>query len=108
MVSLPPANIRSRHFGELPYGRPVEAWTLRGRGGRGGRGGLELEVLTYGAIVSCLRVPDREGMIGRRGIRLRHTGWLPRGLLLSLKDELSVHAAAASVDFPVSFWAMID
>jgi RES domain-containing protein len=27
---------------------------------------------------------------------------------LSLKDELSVHAAAASVDFPVSFWAMID
>jgi hypothetical protein len=26
----------------------------------------------------------------------------------TLKDELSVHAAAASVDFPVSFWAMID
>lgn len=42
-------------FGTLPDGRAVEAWTLRGRGG------LELEVLTFGGIVSRLLVPDRAG-----------------------------------------------
>lgn len=44
----------SRDFGTLSDGRVVEAWTLRGSAG------LELEVLTYGGIVSRLLVPDRD------------------------------------------------
>lgn len=46
-----------RSFGILPDGRAVEAWILRGRGG------LELEVLTFGGIVSRLLVPDRAGRL---------------------------------------------
>jgi aldose 1-epimerase len=45
----------SRLFGILPDGREVEAWTLRGAGG------LELEVLSYGGIVSRLLIPARDG-----------------------------------------------
>jgi len=48
------ASLVSRVFGTLPDGRVVEAWTLCGAGG------LELEVLTYGGIVSRLLVPDRD------------------------------------------------
>ena len=48
------ASLVSRVFGTLPDGRVVEAWTLRGSGG------LELEVLSYGGIVSRLLVPDRD------------------------------------------------
>jgi aldose 1-epimerase len=48
------ASLVSRVFGTLSDGRIVEAWTLRGSGG------LELEVLTYGGIVSRLLVPDRD------------------------------------------------
>ncbi len=43
------------HFGHLPDGRAVEAFELRNAAG------LELRVLSYGAIVQSLRVPDRSG-----------------------------------------------
>ncbi|WOO41770.1 aldose epimerase family protein [Rubellicoccus peritrichatus] len=48
-------SITRRIFGQLPDGRAVEAWTLIGTGG------LELEVMTYGGIVTRLLVPDQSG-----------------------------------------------
>lgn len=50
-----PFGISSRPFGQIPDGRAVAAWTLIGASG------LELEVLTYGGIVSRLLVPDGRG-----------------------------------------------
>lgn len=46
-----------RPFGSLPTGEPVEAHTLTNGAG------ASVEVLTYGGIVSSLRVPDRDGRI---------------------------------------------
>lgn len=51
------SSLTSRHFGNLPTGQPVEAWTLTGPGG------LVLEVMTYGGIVTRLLAPDREGRL---------------------------------------------
>ena len=42
-------------FGRLPDGTPVERVTLRGAGG------FEVAVITFGAAIQALRVPDREG-----------------------------------------------
>lgn len=50
-------SINSRTYGTLPSGKPVEIWTLEGRGG------LVLEVITYGGIVTRLLAPDREGRL---------------------------------------------
>ena len=50
-------SLSSRHFGFLPSGEAVEAWTFRGAGG------LTLEVLTYGGIVMRLLAPDRSGRL---------------------------------------------
>lgn len=47
--------ITSRTFGFLSNGMAIEAWTLCGQGG------LVLEAITYGATVTRLLVPDREG-----------------------------------------------
>ncbi len=50
-------SIQSRIYGTHPSGKPVELWTLAGRGG------LVLEAITYGGIVTRLLVPDREGRV---------------------------------------------
>jgi len=47
--------ISSRLFGTLRNGTKVEAWTLRNRGG------LEVEIITYGGIVTRLLTRDRDG-----------------------------------------------
>ncbi len=54
--------ITSRTYGIIPAGegqeaRPVEAWTLTGRGG------LVLEVITFGGIVTRLLAPGRKGTL---------------------------------------------
>jgi aldose 1-epimerase len=49
--------LTSRVFGILPNGASVEAWTLSGSGG------LLLEIITYGATVTRLLVPDRNGRL---------------------------------------------
>jgi aldose 1-epimerase len=49
------AALSSRLFGTAAQGSPVDAWTLRGAGG------LALEIITYGAAVTRLLAPDREG-----------------------------------------------
>ncbi len=46
-----------RTFGQLPGGETVEAWTLNNAAG------ASLQVITFGAIVSHLRVPDRRGQL---------------------------------------------
>ena len=50
-----PSSLISCSFGLLPGGQSVEAWTLCGAGG------LQLEAITYGAIVTRLFMPDRHG-----------------------------------------------
>lgn len=52
-----PPFLTSRPFGVLPTGEPVTAYTLTGAGG------LSLQFITYGGIVTHLRVPDREGRL---------------------------------------------
>jgi aldose 1-epimerase len=49
------SSITSRTFGFLYDRKPIEAWTLCGRGG------LVMEAITYGATVTRLLVPDRDG-----------------------------------------------
>lgn len=45
----------SRVFGCLPNGEAVEAWTLYGAGG------ITVEAITYGATITRLLAPDRDG-----------------------------------------------
>lgn len=45
-------------FGQLPDGRPVTRFRLRNPNG------MEVETLTYGAIIRALWVPDRNGNLG--------------------------------------------
>lgn len=45
-------------FGNLPDGQSVEAFTLTNAGG------MEVKAITYGGIVTSLRVPDRAGQLG--------------------------------------------
>ena len=47
--------ISKRHFGTLPDGAPVYAWTLVNNRG------LQAEVLDYGVIIRSVTVPDRKG-----------------------------------------------
>lgn len=42
-------------FGVLPSGDTVEVYTLRNRGG------MEVKAITYGGIITSIRVPDRSG-----------------------------------------------
>jgi aldose 1-epimerase len=49
------SSIRCRTFGTLDTGASVQAWTLRGSGG------AILEVITYGATVTRLLLPDKNG-----------------------------------------------
>lgn len=42
-------------FGTTPEGRPVDRYTLTNRNG------TEVQVITYGAIITAITVPDREG-----------------------------------------------
>ncbi|MGO8718817.1 MAG: aldose epimerase family protein [Acidobacteriaceae bacterium] len=53
-MGIPPT---SRTFGFLHDGESVEAWTLCGQGG------LVLEIITYGATVTRLLAPDRDGRL---------------------------------------------
>lgn len=50
-------SVAVRSFGSLPGGAQVEAWTLRGAGA------MVAEVITYGATVTRLLVPDRHGRL---------------------------------------------
>ncbi|MGW1224644.1 aldose epimerase family protein [Streptomyces sp. NPDC002530] len=47
---------RTEHFGTLGDGTAVHRWTLE-------RGGTRVRLLTYGAIVQSVEVPDRDGAV---------------------------------------------
>ena len=49
---------RKTSFGELPDGTAVDLYTLTNANG------LFAKVTTYGAIITELHVPDRQGMLG--------------------------------------------
>jgi aldose 1-epimerase len=50
-------SIEKMDFGKTPDGTPVELWILK-------NGGITAKVMTYGAIVTELDVPDRQGKPG--------------------------------------------
>lgn len=50
-----PARIRQTAFGQTSNGQDVVCYSLAGEGG------MNLEVLTFGAVVRCLFAPDRNG-----------------------------------------------
>ncbi len=48
---------QSQAFGTAPDGKSVDLFTLRGKGG------AEAQIMTYGGIVTSLKVPDRQGQM---------------------------------------------
>jgi aldose 1-epimerase len=51
------AEVKSEPFGKMPDGKPVEIFTLRNAGR------TEIRAITYGGIITSLRVPDRNGHV---------------------------------------------
>src|SRR5271154_1638111 len=51
-------NISQTAFGRTPDGKSVEIYTLRNRSG------METRIMTYGGIVTSLKVPDKSGKFG--------------------------------------------
>jgi len=49
--------MKSRPFGQLPSGTAVELYTLTNAAG------ASLDVITYGGIITALRMPDRQGAL---------------------------------------------
>ncbi len=47
--------VERAHFGRLPSGQDVEVWTLWNESG------MEVRAIGYGAAITSIRVPDREG-----------------------------------------------
>ncbi|HEV3470812.1 MAG TPA: aldose epimerase family protein [Pyrinomonadaceae bacterium] len=56
-AAQPRGGIRREDFGKMPDGRAVSLYTLTNRGG------AEARVITYGATVVSLKVPDRRGRL---------------------------------------------
>lgn len=50
--------VRQQAFGETPSGEPVILYTLANANG------VEVDLITYGAAIKAIRVPDRDGRIG--------------------------------------------
>ena len=53
----PIPNMTRAPFGKMPDGTEIEAFTLKNTGG------IEVRVITYGGIITSLRVPDRAGAL---------------------------------------------
>ena len=53
----PKGTLTHSRFGQLPDGTPVELYTLRNSHG------MEAQIMTYGGIVTSLKVPDKRGKL---------------------------------------------
>jgi aldose 1-epimerase len=62
------ARISHRPFGTMPDGQPVELYTLRNARG------AEATIITYGGIVTSLKVPDKNGTFGDVVLGYDHLG----------------------------------
>jgi aldose 1-epimerase len=51
-------SVTKQPFGKTPDGTPIEIYTLRNANG------MEAKIMTYGGIVTSLKVPDRNGKMG--------------------------------------------
>ena len=58
MSHPPQGTITESPFGKLPDGTPIELYTLRNSHG------MEATIMTYGGIVTSLKVPDKNGKLG--------------------------------------------
>ncbi len=57
-MSKPQGTINQAPFGNTPDGTPVDIYTLRNSKG------MEARIMTYGGIVTSLKVPDKNGNFG--------------------------------------------
>jgi aldose 1-epimerase len=57
-AAVPQRSVVRSAFGSMPDGRTVERFALRNAHG------LEVSAITYGGIITSLRVPDRQGRMG--------------------------------------------
>jgi aldose 1-epimerase len=48
-------SLQKQLYGKTPEGQPVEEYTLTNSNS------MEVRIITYGGIITCIRVPDREG-----------------------------------------------
>src|SRR6187399_3465470 len=51
------AKVSRMEYGKLPDGRSIDRFTLTNSGG------LQVQAITYGAIITSIRVPDRNGKL---------------------------------------------
>ena len=58
MSNTPKGTITKADFGQTPEGRAVELYTLRNSKG------MEATIMTYGGIVTSLKIPDKNGKLG--------------------------------------------
>lgn len=56
--TVPARGVSRAAFGAVSNGKPVEIYTLTNASG------VELRAITYGGIITSLRVPDRQGRLG--------------------------------------------
>ena len=57
-TSMAKNTVSKASFGKLPDGTPVDIYTLRNGNG------MEAHIMTYGGIVTSLKVPDKNGKLG--------------------------------------------
>ena len=63
-----PSNVAQSPYGRMPDGSPVEQYTLTNANG------LFLTVINYGAIITEVHVPDRDGKLGDVVLGFDHLG----------------------------------
>ena len=70
-----PDTVTKQYFGRMPHGGPVSLYTLTNRAG------MSVSVMDYGATITAIRVPDKDGKID--GVVLGYDRFAP---YLAMKD----------------------
>lgn len=82
-----PARVEKTTFGQMPDGTDVDIYTLTNRHGSFAK------ILTYGATVADLRVPDRNGRVGSV---IRDVSSSPQMLARGLQNAASIQGRVAN------------